>query len=279
MLAAFALLFVLSPEDQRWNAPVEPFRIVANIYYVGAAEVTSFLITTPKGHILIDAGYEETAPMIRDNVAKLGFDIRDVRILLNTQAHYDHAGGFVKVKAMTRATLMASDREAPLLIRGGLGDPQFGDRFPYPPVTPDRLLRDGERVSLGGTTLTARLTPGHTPGCTTWTMTAHEKLRRYNVAVVCSASVPPAYRLVGNTKYPNAADDYRRTFRILESLPVDVFLAAHGSMFDLSEKAEKLRRGERPNPFIDPAGYKAYVRRAEETFEKILKKQRDDAAH
>jgi metallo-beta-lactamase class B len=260
-------------EDRRWNAPVEPFRIIGNIYYVGAAEVTSFLVATKDGHILIDGGFVETAPMIQANVAKLGFNVRDIRIILSSQAHYDHVGGLAAMKAATGALFMAMDREVPLLLRGGLGDPQFGDRFPYPAMNADRTLKDGDLVSLGGASLTARLTPGHTPGCTTWTTTVRERLRRYDVVFVCSASVPNGYKLIGNEKYPDAASDYRRTFAILEALPADVFLAAHGSMFDLLKKAERLRAGERPNPFIDPAGYKGYVARARRAFETTLERQ------
>jgi metallo-beta-lactamase class B len=279
--AAIALLVLLptfafaqqNEEDRRWNAPVEPFRIIGNIYYVGAAEVTSFLVTTREGHILIDGGFVETAPMIQANVAKLGFKVRDIRILLNTQAHYDHAGGLSAMRAASGALFMAMDREVPLLLRGGLGDPQFKDRFPYPAISADRTLKDGDLVSLGGTTLTARLTPGHTPGCTTWTTTVRERLRRYDVVFVCSASVPESYRLVGNEKYPDAAADYRRTFATLDTLAADVFLAAHGSMFDLLKKAERLRAGGGPNPFIDPAGYKAYVARARRAFETTLERQ------
>ena len=270
MLVLAVLFALLSDEDRRSNAPVEPFRIAGNVYYVGAAEVTSYLVTTKAGHILIDAGFEETAPLIRANVEKLGFKVRDIRILLNTQAHYDHAGGLSAMKAATGATFMAMDREVPLLARGGLGDPQFGDRFPYPPMEAERILRDGDRVSLGGTTLTARLTPGHTPGCTTWTMTARERLRKYDVVVMCSASVPAGYQLVGNAKYPNAADDYRRTFSLLDEMHADVFLAAHGSMFDLLKKIDRMRAGEKPNPFVDPAALKAYTDRARASFEKTL---------
>lgn len=273
MLLLAILFALLSDEERRWNAPVEPFRIAGNLYYVGAAEVTSYLVTTKAGHILIDAGFEETAPLIRANVEKLGFKVRDIRILLNTQAHYDHAGGLAAMKAATGATFMAMDREVPLLARGGLGDPQFGDRFPYTPIQPDRVLRDGDRVSLGGTTLTAHLTPGHTPGCTTWTMTARERLRKYDVVVMCSASVPSGYRLVANEKYPNAAGDYRRTFAILDEMPAGVFLAAHGSMFDLLKKIERMRAGERPNPFVDPAALKAYAKGARTAFEKTLERQ------
>ncbi len=232
-----ATLFALSafaqsdPVSRSWNQPVEPFRIVGNVYYVGATEITSYLIATPKGHIVIDGGFVETAPMIVANIRKLGFDPKDVKILLNSHAHVDHAGGLAELKRATGAKLYASRADIPQLARGGLDDPQFGNRFPFPPVLADRIVEDGERISLGGTTLTAHLTPGHTRGCTTWTMRAGGK----NVVFVGSPSTPTEYRLTNNPRYPNAVEDYRRQFATLESLGCDVFLASHGNFFGLSE--------------------------------------------
>lgn len=252
---------------------VEPFRIINNLFYVGAADSASYLIATPKGYILIDGGFAETAPMIRANIEKLGFHVDSVRILLNTHAHYDHAGGFAALKTWTGATLIASERDAPLLARGGKGDPQFGDAFPFPAVTPDRLLRDGDRVALGGSILTAHLTPGHTAGCTTWTMVIREKGKMYNMVIVGSPTVPQQYKLVGNDKYPEIVSDYRRTFATLKALPCDIFLGAHGSYFDLIGKAARLARREKPNPFIDAEGYRKFVAAAEQAFEEELKRQ------
>ncbi len=268
-----------SEEEKKWNEPVAPFRIMSNLFYVGAAEVASYLVATPKGHILIDGGFEATAPQILENVGKLGFDIHDVRMILFTHAHYDHAGGLSAIKRNTYGMLIASEGDAPLLARGGRDDPQFGDRFRFPPVNPDRLIRDGDKVSLGGMTLTAHVTPGHTPGCTTWTTTVREKTKPYEVVLVCSASVPPEYKLIGNPKYPNAVADYRRTFTILESLPCDIPLAPNASFFKIMEKMGRLKKGEKPNPFIDPAGYKAYVARAKAAFEAEVKKESGAASH
>jgi metallo-beta-lactamase class B len=272
-LHSTALFAQRSEEQRKWNEPVAPFRIMSNLFYVGAREVASYLIATPKGHILIDGGFVETAPMILANIAKLGFDIHDVRILLNTHAHFDHAGGIAKLKGETYASFMASEGDAPLLARGGKGDPQFGDRFSFPPIPPDRMFRDGDKVSLGGITLTAHITPGHTRGCTTWSTVIREKTKPYDVVLVCSASVPPEYKLTHNPKYPEAVADYRRTFAILKSLPCDIPLAPHGSFFDTLAKMERLQKGQKPNPFIDPAGYRTYVTRAEAAFEAALKKE------
>ena len=279
LVAVSARAQMSSEEERKWNEPVEPFRIAGAIYYVCAAEVSSYLIATPRGHIIIDSGFAETAPMVLRNVAKLGFDARDVKIILNTHAHYDHAGGLAALRSSTGATLMVSERDAPLLARGGLADPQFGDRFRFTPVAADRLLRDGDNVSLGGVTLTAHMTPGHTPGCTTWTTTVRDKLRRYDVVLVCSASVPSQYKLTNNPNYPDAIDDYRRTFATLKSLPCDIFLAPHGSFFKLLAKRERHVAGVSPNPFVDPAGCASYVSRAEAAFEQAVKREADAAAH
>jgi len=257
------------PVSRSWNQPVEPFRIIRNIYYVGASDVTAYLIATPKGHILLDGGFEETAPMIMANIRKLGFEPTDVRILLNTHAHYDHAGGLAAIHSATGATFIASEGDAPQLARGGKDDPQFGDRFPFPPITPDKLARDGDRVALGGTILVAHVTPGHTRGCTTWTTVVREKGKNYDVVFSGSPSVPDGYKLVGNPRYPDAVADYRRHFATLKSLRCDVFLAAHGNFFDLAGKMKRL--GGKTNPFIDPEGFRKFVGEMEGAFERKVK--------
>ena len=273
--AISALLFLLAtaafaqkdPLSRSWNQPVEPFRIAGNLYYVGASDITSFLIATPQGHIVIDGGFEETAPMIRANIEKLGFKASDVRILLSSHAHLDHAGGLAELKRVTGAKFYASGGDVPVHARGGLDDPQFGDTLPYPPVMADRVFGDGAKVTLGGTTLTAHITAGHTRGCTTWTMQLRDGKRTHDAVFVCSASVPSNYKLVGNPRYPDVVDDYRRTFCTLRSLPADIFLASHGAVFDLTEK-------RKTGNFVDPAGYRAFVDRAEQAFEAALAKQR-----
>lgn len=257
LLLATPLLAQPDPVSRSWNQPVEPFRITGNIYYVGASEITSFLITTPKGHIVLDGGFVETAPMILANIRKLGFDPKDVRILINSHAHYDHVGGLAELKRVTGATFYASRRDVAQLARGGTDDPQFGDRFLFPPVMADRLVDDGTRVSLGGVTLVAHLTPGHTPGCITWTTRAGNR----DVVFVGSSSVPSEYRLVGNPLYPNAVEDYRTSFRKLKSLPVDVFLASHGNFFGLAEMIAKKK------PFAGEKEYREFVEASEERFE------------
>ncbi|HVR09184.1 MAG TPA: subclass B3 metallo-beta-lactamase [Thermoanaerobaculia bacterium] len=283
--SAFAVLLApprlagqADPASRASNQPVEPFPILGRLYYVGASDVTSFLIATGGGLILIDGGFVETAPQIRDNLARLGFSLRDVKILLNSHAHYDHAGGLAQLKAWSGARLLASAGDAPLLEAGGRGDPLFGDELPFPPVKVDHLLRDGEPVTLGDTTLVAHLTPGHTRGCTTWSMQAAGDGRRYDVVFVCSTSVLPGYRLLDHPTYPGIAEDYARTFAKLAALPCDVFLGSHASFYGGADKARRRREGAKPNPFVDPQGYRGYVAAAEAAYRKRLAAERASLA-
>ncbi len=257
-LAAFAQKDATS---RAWNAPVDPFKIAGNLYYVGAADITSFLITTPQGHIVIDGGFEETAPMILANIRKLGFRVADVKYILSSHAHYDHAGGIAALKRATGAKFVCSRADAPLHARGGANDPQFGDQFLYPPIVADRIIDDGDEVTLGGQTLVARITPGHTPGCTTWMTTIRDGDKSHRVVFVGSPTVPRQYNLTTNPRYPNAVDDYRKQFKILHSLHPDVFLASHGNFFDLREKLKT-------HEFVNPTEYAAFVDEMEQAFER-----------
>ncbi len=258
--------------SRSWNQPVEPFRIAGNVYYVGASEITSFLITSPAGHILIDGGFVETAEQIERNVEKLGFRLSDVRYLVNSHAHYDHAGGLAELKRATGARFLASAGDIPLLARGGADDPQFANRFLFPPIYADGIVRDGQRIRVGGTELVAHITAGHTRGCTTWTTRVREQNRDLSVVFLCSATVPSSYRLIGNPQYPSVAGDYRATFAFLKSLKPDIPLAAHGNFFNLEEKIR--RRGEARSPFIDPAAYQRIVADWEKRFEDAFEAQR-----
>jgi metallo-beta-lactamase class B len=275
----FLLLFTslavgqLSEEDREWNAPVEPFRIIGNVYYVGAAEVTSFLITTPKGHFLIDSGYAETVPQIRANIATLGFKFEDIKVLLNTQAHYDHAGGFAEIKRATGARLISSVRDKPALERGGREDFTWGDTLSYEGVAVDKVVANNDRVTFGGVTMRSVITPGHTKGCTTWLLTVKQHGRRYQVIFVGSTT-SPGYKFYGNDRYPNIVSDFKKTFSVMKNLRPDVFLASHGSFFDLLGKAEAARNRPAVNPFIDREGYREFVRDTETQFKEKLTKER-----
>jgi metallo-beta-lactamase class B len=260
--------------DREMNQPVEPFRIIGNVYYVGASDVTSYLITTPRGHILIDAGFEETVPQIKANIAKLGFKIEDVKILLINHAHYDHCGGAAEIKKLTGARLYASPPDAPVLEDGGVSDFRFGGDKPlFAPVKVDEILKNNQEIRLGDTVLTTRFTFGHTKGATSWTMDVSETGRKYKVVFTSSVTTLD-YSLVDNPKYPRVATDYAETFATLKNIKADVFLASHGQFFDLKEKAAKLRAGAKPNPFIDPAGYRSFIARMTKSFEDKLKAEK-----
>jgi metallo-beta-lactamase class B len=278
LLAAIAAPAQTAEQLHDMNQPFAPFHIVGNIYYVGASDVTSYLVRTPAGDILLDGGFTQTAPQIEANVKTLGFKLGNVKILLNSHAHSDHAGGLAELKRKSGAKLVAMDGDAKELKNGGHDDFFFGDGFLFPGVTPDRVIHDGDTVSLGGTTLTAHLTPGHTRGCTTWTMTAREAGRDYHVVFVCSASVLDGYRLIDRlglaASYPGIAEDYEKAFQVWKALPCEVFLGAHGQFFNLTEKREAMEKGASANPFIDPAGYQEYVLRKEVDFETEFTKQK-----
>lgn len=274
LFAASFTAFAQRTETERsWNQPVAPFKIIDNIYYVGASDVTSYLITTPKGHILIDSGLPETVPQITANIAKLGFKLSDVKIILNSHAHYDHAGGIAELRRLTNAKVFVSTGDLPLFRSGGLGDPNYDDKFPFEALIPDGTFGDGKQIKLGSVSLRANITAGHTPGCTTWTTTAKEQKKNYNVVFICSTSAPD-YRLIDNPKYPNIVADYNSTFERLKKMPVDIFLASHGSTYGLLEKVAKLNQGG-PNPFIDPEGYRAYLVQSADNFRKSLASQQE----
>ena len=247
-----------------WNAPFPAHKVIGNVYFVGSAELASFLITTPQGHILINSDFEATVPVIRASVEKLGFKFTDIKIVLGSHAHGDHMEGDALVKELSGARVMAMEQDVPWLRKMTPGNK------PHPI---DKILKDGEQVTLGGTTLTAHLTAGHTPGCTTWTTKAEENGKSYTVLIVCSVGFNPGYVLVNNKDYPSIADDYVRSFKLLRTLPVDVFLGAHGSFYGLQAKYAKLQQGG-ANPFIDPAGFKAYVDDKEKAFNAELAAQK-----
>ena len=213
----------LSETEQAWNQPVEPFKIAGNIYYVGASDLAAYLITTPNGHILLDSGMLQTVPQINANVAKLGFKIEDIKFLINSHAHYDHAGGLAELKRLTGAQLYTTEADAKLLARGGKDDPNFDDKYPFEAVTADTTFSDGFRLKHGGSVLKAMVTAGHTKGCTTWATEVNDAGRKLNVVFVCSTTAP-GYKLLGNERYPEIASDYETTFKRLKALNIDIFL-------------------------------------------------------
>ena len=244
------------------------------MYYVGSKELANYLIVTQQGNILINSDLEANVPLIKASIEKLGFKFTDTKILLISHAHWDHDAGSAKIKELTGASYRVMDADVPVVESGGKTDFQYGDRSDslYPPAKVDRVLHDGDEVRLGGTVLVAHLTPGHTKGCTTWTMKVTDAGKTYNVVIVGSPNVNPGYKLVHNQTYPQIAEDYERMWRILKSLPCDIFLGAHGGYFGMEEKYALLKSGG-VNPFVDPDGYKKFVGQKEQEFRVELGKQ------
>ena len=264
--------------NPEWTQPFPSFEIAPNLYWVGSQDLASYLISTPRGLILINSSLTTSVPLIRKSVESLGFHFRDIKILLISHSHYDHCAGSAAIIKLTGAKYYVMDGDVSVVQSGGRTDFQYGSNRSqhYPPAHVDRVLHDGSIVSLGGVTLTAHLTPGHTRGTTTWTMDETENGRLLHVVIVGSPNVNPGYRLVGNKTYPQIASDYKRGFAVLDKLPCDIFLGAHGAYFDLKEKYPRWKAGEH-DAFVDPAGYKAYIADRERAFEAELARQ--TAAH
>jgi metallo-beta-lactamase class B len=263
------------PVQNDWTQPFPAFRIAGNLYYVGSRGLANYLITTPEGHILINSDMEPNVPLIRASVESLGFKFSDIKILLISHAHYDHCGASAMIKQLTGAKYMVMEGDVDVVESGGKTDFHYGSdpTALYPPTKVDRVLHDGDVVKLGDATLTAHLTPGHTKGCTTWTMKVTDGSKTRDVVIIGSPNVNPGYKLVGNTAYPRIAEDFEQTFRVLKSLSCDYFLGAHGSYFDLESKYAKFKAGA-STAFNDPAGYKDYVAEREQAFRRELRKQK-----
>jgi metallo-beta-lactamase class B len=276
--AAFLLLTVTTvlaaQINPKWKTNHAPFRIAGNLYYVGSEDLASYLITTSQGNILINSNLRSSVPQIRANVESLGFRFKDVKILLISHAHSDHDEGSAAIIRATGARYEVMEPDVSVVESGGQTDFLYGGRKgdSYEPAKVERALHDGDEVRLGETVLVAHLTPGHTKGCTTWTMKVEDGEHIYNVVIVGSPNVNPGVKLVGNTMYPQIAADYALGFRTLRSLPCDIFLGAHGSYFDMEAKYDRITEGE-ANPFVDPQGYRSYVDERERAFRKKLATQ------
>jgi metallo-beta-lactamase class B len=262
-------------DDPDWTRSFPPFRIIGNIYWVGSYDLSSYLITTPQGHILINTGVGDTARRIKASVEQLGFKLADTKILTTTQGHYDHVAGLAALKRMTGARVVVSEPEKELLESGGKLDFRFGDTpgAQFEPVRVDGTFKDNDTISLGGTVLTAHHHPGHTKGSTSFTLNVQESGKTYRVVIANLASINPGVTVSGMPKYPNIADDYARTFKAQKDLPIDVFLASHASQFKLHEKYQP---GDAFNPdrFVDPQGFKAAVEELEKTYRDQLARER-----
>jgi len=272
---ALASASAKAPVQDEYTVPFPAFRIVDNLYYVGTKGVASYLITTPQGHILINSNVEAGVPLLRTSVESLGFKFSDIKILLISHAHWDHNAASATIKKLTGAKYMVMEGDVPVIESGGKSDFHYGNEPDalYAPTSVDRVLHDGDEVKLGGAVLTARLTPGHTKGCTTWTMKVKDAAKTRDVVIIGSPNVNPGYNLVDSKVYPQMAKDFERTFAVLKSLPVDYFLGAHGSYFDLETKYARMKAGS-ATVFIDPEGYKTYVTDREQAFRSELARQK-----
>ena len=258
-----------------WTRPFPPFRIVGNIYWVGSYDLSTYLITTPQGHILVNTGIGNTAQQIKASVEQLGFSLRDVRILTATHGHWDHVAGMAALKKMTGAALVTADLEKTLLESGGKTDFRWGNdpSSRFDPVTVDRTFKDGETIALGGTALTAHLHPGHTKGATSFTTEVRENGKAYRVIIANLGSINPGVRLTGTPSYPGIEQDYARTFKLQKAMTTDVFLASHAAQFGLHNK---YKPGDTYDPerFVDPAGFRQAVTGLERSYLAQIAKER-----
>ncbi len=264
LLLAATTPAVAASSNPDWHAEFPAFKIAGNLYYVGTADLAVYLIHTPEGNILINANFPQDLPLLRKSIAALGFKYTDTKIALISHGHGDHDAAVGLIQKETGAKLMVMEPDVAAVESTETGRP--GAKV-------DRVLHDSDTVELGGAKLTARLTPGHTAGCTTWTMAVPEGSRKLNAVIIGSPNVNPGYILVGNKKYPQIAEDYVKTFNLLPSLPVDIFLGAHGAYFGMKAKYEKMKTSG-GNPFLDPAGYQAYVSERAATFRNEWERQK-----
>jgi metallo-beta-lactamase class B len=255
---SFCILAVTAnaQDNPEWHRAITPFRIAGDLYYVGTADLAIYLVHTPQGNILINTNFEQDVPALKKSMEQLGFQYADIKDLLISHAHGDHDGGVGLVQRETHAKLMVMAQDVPEVESTAKGRPG---------AHVDRVLHDGDTVELGGAKLVAHLTPGHTKGCTTWTMQVNNGGKNLNAVIIGSPNVNAGYYLVGNKNYPGIAEDYVKTFAVLKNLPCDVFLGAHGAYFGMLAKYEKYKAGDK-NAFIDPAGYKAYIASKDQEF-------------
>lgn len=260
----------LDPNAASWASPFEPFTVIGNIHYVGTGDVTAYLITTSEGHFLLDGGAPQAGPMIIAHIAALGFDIHEIRYLLNSHAHIDHAGGLARLQRASGARMVASEGDRGALEAGRVGYGPSAD-WAFPPVRVDRVIADGETLTLGGTTLTAHLTTGHTRGCTSWSMDVrgadgapHRAFFHCSPTVAGHALVPPAY--------PGIVENYRATFARVRGIEADLLLANHAGLFDLEGKRARQIAGD-ANAFVDAGELQRFNAEWEAAFETELARQ------
>jgi metallo-beta-lactamase class B len=256
-----------------WERPLPPFRIADNLYYVGTEGLSVFLITTPAGHILVDGAMGSSPPLIEASIARLGFRPADVKFILSSHAHYDHAAGIARLKSDTGAQVVAGERDKPALEAGRYAGSEELRAYDFAPVKVDRTVRQGDVVRLGGVAVTAEATPGHTAGCTSWSLPVVIDGKTHRALIYCSTSVA-ANRLAGGRgpQYPGIVADYRRSFAKLRADKAEVFLALHAEQWGLKDKLAKMKPGA-PSPFVDPGELGRVMRASEADFETQLARQ------
>jgi metallo-beta-lactamase class B len=262
---------------KHWTTPIEPFRVIDNIYYVGTEGIAVYIIKTSQGLILMDTAMPQSTSLIKESMAKLGFKVADIKLIVNSHAHLDHTGGFAEIKKESGAQLIAGERDKPLLEGGYYpGDEQNPD-LAFPPVKVDRAVKEGDKITLGDVTLIAHATPGHSPGCTSWETKAKDGGKERSVLFFCSGTVALNHLVGGSTTYPGIVDDYRATYAKVKAMKVDVLLGPHPEVYDMEAKRKEMRDGA-PNPFVKPGELATYVATLEKDFDAQLAKQTAAAA-
>jgi metallo-beta-lactamase class B len=256
---------------KRWTTPVEPFRLIGNIYYVGTEGIAVYIIQSSQGLILMDTAMPQSTGLIKDNIAKLGFKVAEIKYILNTHAHFDHTGGFAEMKKDTGAQLAAGDRDKPLIEGGYYPGDEKNEDLAFPPVKVDRAMKDGDKITLGDVTMIAHATPGHSPGCTSWETKAKDGNQERSVLFFCSGTVA-LNRLVGNPTHPGIVEDYRATYAKAKAMNPDVLLGPHPEVYGMEEKRAQMKDGA-PNPFVKPGELATYVAGLEKAFDEALAKQ------
>jgi metallo-beta-lactamase class B len=250
----------------RWDRDFPPHKVIGNIHYVGSTDLAQFLITGSQGHVLLDTGFESSVPRLRENIARLGHRFEDIAYVISSHAHIDHVQAHAVVRKLTHAKVVASALDAPFIEAGGKGESVFDGVYAWRPCPVDRKIEDREQLVVGDTTLTARVTPGHTKGATTWTMQVEAESRMLDVVFFPSANINRGVRLIGNPRYPKIASDFAHSFAIWKALPCDVFLGAHGDFYGMHAKYDRLTSNPKLNPFIDPDGYRRAIADAEQRY-------------
>ncbi|MFZ1530076.1 MAG: subclass B3 metallo-beta-lactamase [Ferruginibacter sp.] len=259
--------------SNEWSKPYQPFRIAGNLYYVGTYDLACYLITTPAGNILVNTGLKASEKMIRQNIKKLGFKFSDTKILLNTQAHYDHLGAMAAIKKQTGAQFMLNEKDAAVAKDGGRSDYALGGEYPsFKPLTPDRLLKNGDTVSLGGTNLIMLHHPGHTRGSSSFLFTVKDEQAEYKVLIANMPSIVTDSAFSHVHQYPEIAADYAYTLEAMKNIGFDIWLASHAGQFNMHDKHKP---GDPYNPaaFKDQAGYDEAISSYEKAYVEKLKQQ------